>query len=67
MKHFYNLSNIQGCVARKAKQKEQQRAEQIAAVKAFSKRQIKENNAEAIREAKQKLFDRSCYGAKLIR
>lgn len=59
--------NIQGCVAQIKKQKENQRAQELAAVKAFVKEKVNKNTTEAIEKAKQRIFDESCYGKKLLR
>ncbi|KAJ8715183.1 hypothetical protein PYW08_005164 [Mythimna loreyi] len=58
---------VQGYVELHKKKKEKQHADDVAAVKAFSKKKkLRKNNTEDIQKAKQKIFDRSCYGAKLI-
>ncbi|KAJ8712443.1 hypothetical protein PYW07_005285 [Mythimna separata] len=58
---------VLGCVELHKKKQEKQRADDIAAVKKFSKRKkLRKHNAEDIQKARQMLFDRSCYGTKLI-
>ncbi|XP_063895329.1 centriole and centriolar satellite protein OFD1 [Helicoverpa armigera] len=59
---------VQGCIALRGKQKEKRRAQEIANAEAFSKKELKNTKhlKEAIEKARQKIFDESCYGKKLI-
>uniref|UniRef100_A0A2A4JW57 Uncharacterized protein n=1 Tax=Heliothis virescens TaxID=7102 RepID=A0A2A4JW57_HELVI len=60
--------HLRGCVALLEKQKEKRRSQDIATAEAFAKKDLKNTKhlKEAIEKARQKIFDESCYGKKLI-
>ncbi|XP_022823220.1 nucleoporin GLE1-like [Spodoptera litura] len=57
---------VEGCVAKAEQKKKKQRSKEIALVKEFSNRKIVKNNEEVIQQARQQIFEESCYGRKLI-